>query len=450
MKSNTADLTKGPLLPHLRRLAIPSSVGFLFSTLYNVVDTFWAGQLSTDSLAALSLNFPLYMLAMSLGVGFAGGAGALIANAIGAGKESEARCYHSQSLTLAAVFSISAAVVLSIFLEPIFRLLNGEGEVLRGALSYGRIILIGMPFLNLAPVAGAGLTARGDTLTYRNALIAGFLLNIGLDPFFMYVLGMNEAGVAMATVIIQALTLLFMLMRLSAAGGLKGLGPADFVPERRRAAEILQQAMPATANFLTMALGTFVITWFVSAFGRNTVAAYGAAVRVEQIALVPTAGLNTALAALTGQNNGAGRMDRVIKSFRLSLLGGLVLMLTILPPVLIFGRQIISLFTETKDVVTMGYEYLLLQGLTYYSYIILFQSNSVLQGLKRPAMIMWMGLYRQIAAPAAVFYILCFALGMAERGVWVGLIFINWSAAIITLIWAMRVFRQNCRECMGG
>ena len=89
-------------------------------------------------------------------------------------------------------------------------------------------------------------------------------------------------------------------------------------------------------------------------------------------------------------------------------------MIVILPPVLIFGRHLISLFTETEEVIRMGYNYLLLQGFTFYSYIILFQSNALLQGLKKPAMIMWMGLYRQILAPAGVFYLLCFTFGMAR------------------------------------
>lgn len=448
MRNKTADLTKGPLLKHLKRIAIPSSTGFLFSTMYNVVDTFWAGRLSTDSLAAISLNFPLYMLAMSLGIGFAAASGALVANSLGAGDEVRARKIHAQALISTVIFTLAAAVILFIFIRPLFQLLKGEGAVLEGAVSYGRIIVFGMPFLNLSPVAGSALTARGDTFSYRNILIAGFLINIGLDPLFMYGFGMNEAGVALATVIIQIGTLVYMILKVRHAGGFKGLSRPDFIPKRKYVIELLHQAVPASANFFTMSLGVFVITWFISSFGRDAVAAYGAAVRVEQIALVPTTGLNTALAALTGQNNGAGRMNRVIKSFRLSLLGGAAVMLVILPPVLIFGRQIIGLFTETEVVIRMGYDYLLLQGITFYSYIILFQSNSVLQGLKRPAMILWMGLYRQILAPAGVFYLFCFTLGMAEKGVWRGLIIINWSAAIMTLLWTIHVFRQSCRDCM--
>jgi Na+-driven multidrug efflux pump len=137
-------------------------------------------------------------------------------------------------------------------------------------------------------------------------------------------------------------------------------------------------------------------------------------------------------------------MDRVQKSFRLSLLGGLVVMGVILPPVLIFGRQILGLFTETEQVISQGYSYLLWQGITFYSYIILFQSNSVLQGLKKPAMIMWMGFYRQIIAPVIIFSILCFTLGWAEQGVWRGLILVNWSAAIMTYFWTQHVFKIAC------
>ena len=439
----TADLTKGRLLTHIRKLALPASTGFLFNTMYNVVDTFWAGKLSTDSLAALSINFPMYMLLMSLGVGFSGAAGALIANAIGAGEEKASRTWLSKIISVSLVSFIAVGIIIFIFVENIFILLNSEGAVLSGAVSYARIIIYGMPVINMAYIFSAALAARGDTFSYRNALIAGFLLNIGLDPLFMYVFNMRESGVALATVTIQILTSVYLFSRIRKAGGLSGVKRKDFFPDLKSVRVILGQAVPATMNFLTMAVGTFVITWFISAFGRNPVAAYGAAVRVEQIALVPTAGLNTALAAIVGQNNGAGRIDRVKKSFRLSLLSGAVLMVLILPPVLIFGRHIIGLFTETQEVVTMGYNYLLLQGFTFYSYIILFQSNSVLQGLKKPAMIMWMGIYRQIAAPAAVFYFLCFTLDMAEKGVWRGLIFINWSAAIITLLWTLSVLRKH-------
>ncbi len=435
-------MTHGSLPLHLRRLAIPASTGFLFTTMYNVVDTFWAGRLSTDSLAALSLNFPLYMLAVTLGVGFSAASGALIANALGANQEQESRRYFSQSVSLTLLFSAVTAIVFLMFLRPLFQLFHAEGAVLEGALGYGRIIIAGMPVLNMTPIFSSALAARGDTYSHRNALMAGFLLNIALDPLFMYTFGMEEAGVALATVLIQTLTAIFLLFRVRGMDGLQGLTRADYHPRGSHAGEIISQAIPASVNYLTMSLGTFVITWFIAAFGRDAVAAYGAAIRVEQIALVPTLGLNVALGSLVGQNNGAGKMDRVIASYKLSLLGGLLVMAIILPPVLIFGKSLIGLFTDTHEVVRMGYDYLLLQGITFYSYIILFQSNALLQGVKKPSMIMVMGVYRQIIAPAIVFSLFCFSFGMAEKGVWRGLILINWSAAIMTLLWAVKILKK--------
>ncbi|QEN05331.1 MATE family efflux transporter [Thiospirochaeta perfilievii] len=429
-------------LSHLKRLAIPTSIGLLFNTMYNVVDSFWAGKLSTDSLASLALNFPLYLLVISLGVGFSAASGALIANAIGAREVLKSRKYLSQSIISSTLFSLFIAVLFLIILEPIFILLKAEGPVLKGAIDYGRVIILGMPIINLVPVLSSALSSRGDTKSYRNILIIGFLLNIGLDPLFMYALSLNEAGVALATVLIQFISLLYLLYKVIKIDGLKELKKEDYIPEKEYIKEIVEQAVPATANYVTMSLGTFVITWFIAAFGSNAVAAYGAAIRVEQIALVPAAGLNVALGAMVGQNNGAKKIDRVIISYKLSLLGGFIVMIIILPPVLIFGQQIIGLFTNNKDVIRMGYDYLLLQGITFYSYIILFQSNALLQGIKKPRLIMWMGLYRQILAPAIIFYILCFALSLEERGVWIGLIFINWSSALITLAWTLRKLKK--------
>ena len=441
----TLDLTKGPVLGHLLKLALPATIGYFFNTMYNVVDTFWAGKLSTDSLAGLSLNFPLFLLILSVGVGFSSGTGALIANEIGAGRENRSNKYLSQSITLTFIISIIFTVLLLIFLKSVFVLLNGEGAVLSSALRYGIIIVSGIVFISLVPVVNSGLTARGNTRTHRNVLILGFFLNLILDPVFMFTFRLRESGVALATVLIQALSLVYIAYIAKKSGSFSGLKFSDFIPEKKYTMEILEQAVPAALNFFTMALGTFVITYFISSFGRNAVAAYGAAIRVEQIALVPTAGLNIALAALVGQNNGAGKMDRVMSSFKTSLSGGLLIMLAILPPVLIFGKQIISAFTETESVIRMGYKYLLIQGLTYYSYILLYQSNALLQGMKKPSIIMWMGLYRQIIAPAIVFYLLCFSFSMKENGVWWGLVFINWSAAVFTYVKAKMIFNSSYR-----
>ncbi|OJF77357.1 MAG: hypothetical protein BKP49_02520 [Treponema sp. CETP13] len=383
MQNESLDMTQGSLATHLVRLGVPTTIGLFFNTFYNLVDTFWVGKLSTDALAALSLNFPVYMLVMSMGIGFSAASGALIANALGAKRVRESRKYLSQSITLSLLSSIGGSLLLLFFIAPIFKLLNASGDVLTSAISYGRIIVIGMPILSLVPILSSALASRGDTHSYRNILIIGCLINIGLDPLFMITLHLNEAGTALATVFIQFLCLLYLLYKVNKAHGLKELTFIDYVPNKKYIKEIVEQATPASANFLTMSLGTFVITWFASSFGRNAVAAYGAAIRVEQIGLIPASGLNMVLAAIVGQNNGAKKINRVISSYKKALLGGLLVMLIILPPELFFGREIISLFTNNSAVIKIGYDYLLLQGFTFYSYMLLFLSNALLQGLKK-------------------------------------------------------------------
>ena len=453
------DLTSAPVPYALRTIAIPATVGIIFNTMYNVVDTFWAGQSSTDSLAALSLNFPIYLLAMTIGVGFSAGVSALVSNYIGSRQEDEARIIFLQGISFAAIIQLLLTIPLLFLLKPIFTLMHAEASVMPGALRYGSVIVGGSILMTMSMVINSALTARGMTKPNRNILIIGFLLNLGLDPLFLYgvrigevviIPELQEAGIAAATILIQGITALYLLRVVVKSGILKGASRSELKPDPARGREIISQVIPAMMNFMIMATGTFVITFYISRYGTAVVAAYGSAIRIEQIALVPNMGLNTALMAMVGQNNGANRPDRVRESFSTALWYGFGIMVILLSPVLLFGRHLLTLFTDSAEVITIGYTYLLIQGITHFSYIIMSQSNSVLQGIKRPAMIMWIGFYRQVAAPAVVFTLLAVIIGMEENGVWWGLVIVNWSAAIFSLYWTRRKMRQVLPVSMVG
>ncbi|MFW6328690.1 MAG: MATE family efflux transporter [Alkalispirochaetaceae bacterium] len=446
----------GDRIPSLiLRMAVPASTGFFFNTMFNVVDTFYAGRLSTDALAALSLSFPFFMVILSLGIGVGAGTNALISNALGGGRREEATFYQAQALSFALIGTILTAVSLYFLLEPLFRLFDAEGAVLAGALGYMRVIVIGGIVIVLNNTLNAGLQARGNTRTFRNFLFLAFILNIGLDPLFMFGLevrgvriipAMEEAGVALATILVQVIGLFMVGRVLIKSGGLKHCNRSSFRPRRDTFGEIASQALPGALNFLTIALGAFVINYFVSRYGRNAVAAYGAALRIEQIALLPTIGLNVALASMVGQNNGAGRLDRVEESYRTSLRFAFGAMILILTPVIIFAPWLLGIFSENQEVISIGRTYLYIQVLTFFSYILINQSNSVLQGLKRPGMIMWVGVYRQMIAPFIVFPLLIGPGGFGLTGVWWGLVIVNWSAAVFTVCYT----RSKLKHAMGG
>ncbi|MCF7933534.1 MAG: MATE family efflux transporter [Spirochaetia bacterium] len=446
-KQDIHDLTTGDIPQIIRRIAIPASIGTLFNTMYNIVDTFWAGRLSTESLAALSLNFPVFLVALAIGVGFSQGTSALISNYLGEKRPDQARKIFLQSIMISTIVQISVIIPMLLLLSPIFDLMGAAADVLPRALRYARVIISGSIFMTLTQVLNSSLTARGFTKIYRNMLIIGFFLNLALDPLLMFgfsigstviIPEMQESGIALATVMIQALSACYIAYKAMRLGIFTGLQRSEWRPLRSRAQELASQVLPSMMSFLIMALGTFVITYFTAFYGTDALAAYGLAIRVEQIALVPSNGLTAALGAITGQNNGARRFDRIHESVAVALRYGFYLFLGLMLPVLIFGRSILSTATDNQQVLSLGYHYLLIQGITYYSYIILFQSNSILMGLKRPMMIMWAGLYRQILGPAIVFTFLTQVMGMGVYGIWWGLVIVNWSAAGITLYWSRR------------
>jgi Na+-driven multidrug efflux pump len=146
---------------------------------------------------------------------------------------------------------------------------------------------------------------------------------------------------------------------------------------------------------------------------------------------------------MVGQNNGAGRLDRAVQSYRTSLLFGFLIMVGVLTPVLLFARTIMRQFTESREVIAVGTSYLYIEALTFYSYVAIQQSASVLQGLKRPAMILWASLYRQIPAPLVVFTLFTGPLAMGVRGIWWGLAVVNWSAALFLFWYTARQLRRS-------
>jgi Na+-driven multidrug efflux pump len=253
---------------------------------------------------------------------------------------------------------------------------------------------------------------------------------------------LREGGTALATIGLYGGGIGYLLYRGVHLGVFTGVTFRDFRPQRELLRDIGGQSAPAALNFMIMTLGSFVINYFISRYGRDPIAAYGAALRIEQIALLPLLGINVALATLTGQNNGAGRLDRVREALASSIKAAVGVTVVVLPVVLLSAPWLLRIFTETEAVVTIGRRYLYIQGITFFSYILINLSNSILQGLKRPGMIMWVGLYRQLAAPFAVFPLLAFTLGMEENGVFWGLAVVNWSAAIFLFFYSRGVLAQ--------
>ena len=442
----TSDLTSAPIPQLVRRLAIPAGTGFFFNTMFNVVDTWYGGQLSTSALAAMSLSFPVFFLILAIGSGVSTGATTLIGNALGRKNHDEARLYLSQSLSFAllhALFLTAAGLALA---PQIFILMGARGEYLAHALSYMNVIFAGSTFFLLNYVMNAILNSHGNTLPYRNFLIGGFLLNLILDPWFMYgwagfpALGL--AGIALATIFVQCLGVFYLFSQLSKTGSMPSLHLVDLKPRWRFFRELFKQGFPATMNMMTVSLGIFIITWFVGRFGEQAVAAYGIGTRIEQIALLPVMGLNISTLALTAQNFGAERIDRIRETVRVSLRYGVLLAITGTAAAVLYSRELLGLFTADRAVIDAGVGFLTIEAYVLPAYVLLYISVSAMQGIKMPMFGLIIGLYRQIAGPAFVFHLFTAVMGLGLVGIWWGIFGITWSAALVVVIYVGRTLAK--------
>ena len=440
------DLTNDPIPGLVRKIAVPASVGFFFNTMYNVVDTYFAGYISTDCLAALSISFPVFFIIVAMASGISQGGTALIANALGEKDDAKARHICFQCISFGTMFSIFLTAVGYLATPTLFRILGAEGEYLETALQYMNWILAGTLFFVLQSIFNSCLNAQGDTKSHRNVLILGFLLNCILDPWFLYgglgVPAMGIQGIALATIIIQFLGMLYLLYKFSKTKLWANPSPSLLVPTQIYR-DIAKQGFPASFNMVTVAIGIFIITWFVSMFSDEGVAAYGIATRIEQIILLPTIGLNIAVLTLTGQNNGANKPHRIQETLQTTRKIGILMMVAggmILYPL---AEPMMRAFTDDPTVIAHGVNYLHIAALTLCSYVILFQTIYLLQGLKRPMFGLIIGLYRQILAPCLAFYLLAFHLDMKEPGIWWGVFLVTWSAAILTHFYGKHVMKMT-------
>lgn len=436
------DLTKGKINTHIKNISIPASIGMLFNTLFNVVDTIFGGKISTNALAGMSLSFPIFFIVISLSSGIGTGSTALISNALGEKDTNKYNYYGYNGLVIGIFFSIVITILGKIISPYLFTILSEEKTTYIYGIDYINIIFYGSIFFVLNAILNAMLSSQGDTRSYRNFLIIGFLLNLLLDPLF--ILGwvglprLGTMGIALATVIVQFVGTIYLAYRVykSQMFDIKEFLNAKF--SIKVCIEILKQGIPASLNMMTIALGVFVINYFASKYGGDvSVAAYGAAVRIEQLALLPALGLNTAALTISGQNYGGKEYGRIIEVYKRTLLYGVTIMTIGMVIIYPLADILVSIFTDDLQLINIGTEYLRIEFWAFNTYVLLNISISILQGMKKPFWAIYVGLYRQILMPIIVFYAFGTLLGMGIYGVWWGIVVINWSAAIITVLYTL-------------
>lgn len=444
------DLTEGPLAGHLRMMAVPAALGMVFTTLYNVVDTFYAGWISTAAQAGLSVSFAAFMMMMAVGIGLNMGAGALIGGALGEKNPERARAFSAGAIGAAAMLAMALMVVGLLFGDYLLFLMRVGDEVFETASSYLFVMFFGLPAFMVGFTANGVLTAQGDTKTNSRAQMVASIVNVGLNPLLIYGVlglpGLGFHGIAVSTILIQIGVATWLVTRALKTTAMRGVTLAQFLPGLSLTFELAKQSAPASLNMMVMMAGGFLIQTHLQPFGAAAVAGYGVAFRVEQLILLPILAISFATMPMVAQNFGAKNYDRVRQSVTLcwsvalamSLVGAVVLALG--------GVAMTRLFTDDPDAVASGAAYLRLAALMMPAYSLMFIITSYFQGVKRPIWSSAIGVYRQIFALALFPALFVAYTDWGLTAVWAGLFVAVWSG----FIFAFTLVFLVSRKAIGG
>lgn len=449
--SATFDLTEGSIPQHFKKIAIPAAIGMVFTTLYNVVDVFYAGLLSTDAQAGLAIAFQVFFVLVALGFGLSTAMGALVGNALGAKDDRLAKEVATQGVGYGIIASVIFGILGYFYGGDLIAIITEPGAYRDAANDYFLVMLIASPGFLLAFGANGILQAQGDTVSMKRAQIAAFFANLALNPLFIFgipgfVDGIGFTGLALSTVVSQTGVMAFILYRVGRSDLMKADTPASFTPHLPTYKDITAQTLPSSFTMVVMMFSGFVIQFYLKGFGGDAVAAYGVALRVEQLLLLPAFGLTGALLPIAAQNFGAKKYDRVREAFMFCCKVGVIMMLIASGVLWVAAEFLMAFFSSNPEVQRIGAQYLRVDGFILPVYLVLFAINSLLQAFKKPVWTLIIGIYRQGLAVALFVYIFVVLLGFGTLGVWLGV-----AASVITgLLVSIFVTESIARKQIGG
>ncbi len=428
------DLLKENIPVLVRKLAIPASVGTLFQTLYNIVDTFYSGLISPEALSALSKSFPIYFIIVATSIGVTVGGTSLIGNSIGEKNEKNASYYFTHIIIYGLLISVFITFIGLYFSEKVFNLMGSTQEITNLGLQYTNIMFYGSFLFFLVVSLNSLLHAEGDTKTYRNVLILSFLLNIILNPIlifgFLFIPAMGMMGIGLSTIIAQLIAFLIILFKVLQNPRVKKITIEYFNVKFIFLKNIFFQSMPISIAICGYAVAATFIFTYVGQTSELAVAGYGAATRIEQVVLLPILGINTAIISIIAQNFGANNFDRVKETYFVSIKYGLILMVFSGILVYLTADIIPRFFSSNEVVLEYGRRYLKIAAFILPAYPIFFLSNGFFMGLKKSNYAMVNNMMRNVLVPICVFYLAKYLSADFDTFFWLWFVF-QWTLSIL-------------------
>nr|UWI48651.1 MATE family efflux transporter [Clostridioides difficile] len=426
------DLTTGHEGKSIFFFAMPMLIGSLFQQLYNTADSIIVGRfIGKEAMAAVSGANPIMFLLVAMLMGVSLGFSILISQFYGSGDLKKVKATIDTTYILLFIGSILISVIGIVFGGPMLKLMNTPESVFNQSKLYLTIIFGGILFSAGYNSVSAILRGLGDSVTPLYFLIIATILNIVLDLTFIVVLKMGVEGVALATIMAQAVSFIISIIYLNKKHKVLKFKIKGLVYDNKIFKEGLRLGLPSGVQQMLFSIGNMALQFLVNSYGTSAMAAFGAGLRIENFISLPIMNLGSAVSTFVAQNIGAGENERVRKGIRESIKMALILAIVVVALILLFRENLISLFNTDKDVIKIGSSYLFIIGPFFLFIGTSFVLSSAMKGagdsmfaLMSSVISLWLG-----RIPASYLFSRLFG----TDGIWMGIPF-GWTLGLIVTV----------------
>ena len=440
-------LSSAPVPKALLALGIPIMIGMLINALYNLVDAYFVGGLGESQMGAISVVFPLGQVVVGLGLMFGNGAASYLSRLLGSGKNEAANKVASTALYGSVLIGAVLIVGASIFLEPILTMLGATETIMSYAVTYARIYVLSSIFNVFNVTMNNIVSSEGAAKTTMCALLLGAVLNIGLDPVFIYALDMGVAGAAIATAISQFVSTLVYLTYVFRKKSAFTFSIREFAPTKQMMAEILKIGVPTLTFQVLTSVSIALINRAASNYGDAVIAGMGAVTRVTSMGTLVVFGFLKGFQPIAGFSYGAKKFDRLKEAIRRSTIWSTIFCVITGLFMAIFSTQIISAFTDgNAEMISVGASSLRANGISFILFGFYTVYSSLLLALGKGAAGFFLGACRQGICFVPVILLLPALCGL--NGILYAQPIADAVSAIITVLMAIRLHRELAKSAL--
>ncbi|WP_458456996.1 MATE family efflux transporter [Methanobrevibacter sp.] len=445
-KSKNIEMITGDPKKAIVKLALPMMLSMLLIMMYNLADSIWVAGLGSDALAAIGFITPLFMVLVGLGNGIGAGANSLIARNIGSKNYEQANNAGLHGVLLSVVVSLIFTVLIEGFMVPILQFM-GAGHTIQYAMDYSYVIFGFLFVFVFSGVLSAIFRSEGDMRRATIAIAVTAIMNMILDPIFIYVLNYGISGAAWATVISATLSCLVMGYWIWVKKDLYlDLSPKNFHYSSQMVLDTLQVAIPSTLeNIVFSALAIIINSMLVIADGTTAVAVYTASMRIVQLSMIPLIGLGTAVLTVAGVAYGAHNYENLQTAHSYSIKLGFLISIGLGAIMFIFSSQIATMFSYTQASASMSPQ--IATAISVLSLFVLaiphgMMSSMMFQGVGKGVYSLLITLLRSLILESVFAYMFCFIFGWGLRGIYAGVVFGCFVGGTVGYIWAKLFIRK--------